>query len=435
MARSRTRCSNLYERDYIREWDGVLQDVKVRSTADSRALTELLAALSSPASPLKGYLAAVAKNTDLLKPADAAAIDQSGGKVAAAVSAKAAQLASVLGAPPPGADEPGTAVSKHFEPIRTLMQGPPGGAPIDAPARLALPRRTSSCSRLAAALAMSNALDAMVKSGQADALQSLQQQAKQLPAPVGAMVVADRRAQRNAGGRASAGRARRAATKSRWRASAVSSSRVGIPSRAPAPTMCRSPTSARVFGTGGVFDSFFAANLAALVDVSRSPWSWREGAASIGGSAALLRQFQQARRIRDVYFKPGGPVSGSAIHADARFAGCGRHPLRARSRRTVVRVSARAAAERRDHVARGSSGVGQAAVVFEERGGSGPSFAKQGPWAWFRAFGSGAAQARSETRTQVTFAAGAHSMRLVLDAASVRNPFARDELAGFRCGM
>jgi type VI protein secretion system component VasK len=41
----------------------------------------------------------------------------------------------------------------------------------------------------------------------------------------------------------------------------------------------------------------------------------------------------------------------------------------------------------------------------------------------------------SDTRLGVTFTAGGHSMQVTLDAASIRNPFARDELAGFRCAM
>ena len=41
----------------------------------------------------------------------------------------------------------------------------------------------------------------------------------------------------------------------------------------------------------------------------------------------------------------------------------------------------------------------------------------------------------SDTRVQVTFAAGAHSMRVLLDATSIRNPFVRDEISGFRCGI
>jgi type VI protein secretion system component VasK len=41
----------------------------------------------------------------------------------------------------------------------------------------------------------------------------------------------------------------------------------------------------------------------------------------------------------------------------------------------------------------------------------------------------------SDTRFKVTFSAGGKSMRVIMDAASVRNPFARNEVAGFRCAM
>src|SRR5438477_13107461 len=113
---------NLYEQHYVRVWDDIRAGVHVRPTSDTRALTELLGILSSPASPLKGYLAAVASNTDLQKAAaDSTAAPNPLEAAGAAFAAKAAQLASTLGAPPPGADEPGTVISKHFEPIRTLM--------------------------------------------------------------------------------------------------------------------------------------------------------------------------------------------------------------------------------------------------------------------------------------------------------------------------
>ena len=422
----------LYEQDYIRQWDGVLQDVKVRSTADSRALTELLAVLSSPASPLKGYLAAVSNNTDLLKPADAAAPANPVDKVAAAVSSKAAQLASVLGAPPPGADEPGTAVSKHFEPIRTLTQGPPGGAPIDA-LLASLAQTHKQLQSMGAGLGDVSALDAMAKSGQADALQSLQQQAKQLPAPVGAMVSQiGTRSETLAVGQA------RDELSRRYEEQVARECRELIEGRYP---FSRTSTNdvpladfGRVFGAGGVFDTFFAANLASLVDVSRTPWSWREGAASIGGSAALLRQFQQARRIRDVYFKPGAqlPEARFTLTPDSLDAGATRFALDLDGQSFEYRHGPQQSAAL---TWPGSSGVGQTAVVFEERGGGGPSVTKQGPWAWFKALDQAQIKRVSDTRTQVTFAAGEHSMRVVLDAASVRNPFARDELAGFRCGM
>ncbi len=57
---------------------------------------------------------------------------------------------------------------------------------------------------------------------------------------------------------------------------------------------------AEAFGHDGVFDRFFAAHLAAHVDTSAADWSARP--AGIEVSARLLRQFQSARTIRDMFF-------------------------------------------------------------------------------------------------------------------------------------
>src|SRR6185312_6016487 len=153
-------------------------------------------------------------------------------------------------------------------------------------------------------LGASNALDSLSKSGQADALQSLQQQAKLLPAPLGALVAQiGTRSQATAVGQA------RDELSRRYDEQVARECRELVDGRYP---FSRSSANdlpladfGHVFGYGGVFDKFFQDNLVALVDVSRTPWRWREGAAGIGGSAALLKQFQQAQRIREVYFKPG----------------------------------------------------------------------------------------------------------------------------------
>ena len=190
-----------------------------------------------------------------------------------------------------------------------------------------------------------------------------------------------------------------------------------------------------VFGYGGVFEAFFRDNLAALVDVSRTPWRWREGdAASIGGSAALLKQFQQAQRIREVYFKSGSqaPEARFNLTPDSLDAAATRFTLNLDGQAFEYRHGPQQSVSM---VWPGAGGVGQAAVVFEEKSGSGPSAVKQGPWAWFRALDAAQIKRDSETRLEITFSAGAHSMRTILDAASIRNPFVRDELAGFHCGI
>jgi type VI secretion system protein ImpL len=423
----------LYEQDYIKVWDAVLQDVKIKPAGDSRSLTDLLGILSSPASPLKGFLKAVATNTDLQKPADdpAAATNplQAAG---AALAAKAAQLTNVLGAPPPGADEPGTAVSKHFEPIRTLMAGPPGAAPIDA-VLASLAQTHKQLQAMGSGLGNVSALDAMAKSGQGDALQSLQQQAKLLPAPVNAMVA-------QIGTRSASlavGQARDELSR-RYDEQVGRQCRELIDGRYP---FARASTNdlpladfGRVFGYGGVFEAFFRDNLAALVDVSHTPWRWREGASSIGGSAALLKQFQQAQRIREVYFKPGSqlPEARFNLTPDTLDAGANRFSLDLDGQPFEYRHGPQ---QSKALVWPGGGGVGQAVVAFEEQGGTGPNFVKQGPWAWFRALDQAQVKHDSDTRLEITFAAGGHSMRALLDASSIRNPFVRDELAGFQCGI
>lgn len=424
---------NLYEQDYIRTWDGVLRDVQVRPTANARELTELLGVLASPASPLKGFLAAVAENTNLKKAEEAEAAPAVPAQAAGAMAAvsKASQLASVLGAPPPGADEPGTKVTEHFEPIRMLVQGPPGAAPIDA-LLATLAQTHQQLQSIGSGLGDVSALDALVKSGQADALKSLQAQARQLPAPISDMVAQiGARSESIALGQARGDLARR------YEELVLRECRELIERRYPIDPKSTSDVPlqdfGRVFGYGGVFDSFFREHLASLVDVSRTPWRWREGAAAIGGSAALLRQFQQAARIRDVYFKPGTQVPearftltpGSLDAATTRFS------LDLDGQQFVYRHGPQQATP----MMWPGGAVGQVAIVFEESGGGGPNIVRQGPWAWFRVIDLAQTKRLSDTRLELTFAAGGHEMRTILDAASVRNPFVRNEVAGFRCAM
>lgn len=70
----------------------------------------------------------------------------------------------------------------------------------------------------------------------------------------------------------------------------------------------------RLFGVGGLFDSFFKQSLAKYVNASKRDWSYRpEFALTRGMSTATLREFQRAMQIRDAFFAAGGNAPSIAL--------------------------------------------------------------------------------------------------------------------------
>jgi type VI secretion system protein ImpL len=419
---------NLYEADYIRTWDEVVKDVGIKHSSDTREFADVLDIISSPASPLKGFLTVVATNTDLLKP-DTSATGQAAGALDKAVDAKLAGLKKILGEPPQGAPPPGSKVTAYFEPIRRLVEGPPGQAPIDQ-MLASLQQQARRLQSTGSGVGQQSALDPAVQAAVADAKRSLDVMAKQMPAPLGNIVseVALR-------SEAIVNTEARGELARRYAQQVVSECRERVEGFFPL-----NPTSAtdakledftRVFGPGGVFDTFYRDNLAALVDTSGPQWRWREGAAA--GPVAMLQQFQRVQRIRDIYFAPGahGPEAKFSLLADSLDGSVARFTLTVDGQPFEYRYESP-----RTRPMTWPGTVGEASFAFEDRGGRpipGPSF--QGPWAWFRLLGQAHVERDSDTRFKVTFTAGGKSMRVIMDAASIRNPFARNELAGFHCGM
>ena len=184
-----------------------------------------------------------------------------------------------------------------------------------------------------------------------------------------------------------------------------------------------------LFADGGTFDKFFKDNLASLVDTSRSPWRWKEGAAQVAGARGLLGQFQTVQVIREIYFKAGPkPEIRFNVTPDLLDAAVSRFSLDVDGQVLEYRHGPLQSLT----FAWPGSGAGHATVTFDA-GGAPAIAAFQGPWAWFRALDQAKIEPRSDTRFLVTFTQGGHASRLVLEATSVRNPFARNELQSFRC--
>ncbi len=184
-----------------------------------------------------------------------------------------------------------------------------------------------------------------------------------------------------------------------------------------------------LFAEGGTFDKFYRENLAQLVDTSRSPWQWKEGAAQPSGVHGLLQQFQTVQSIREVFFKAGAkPEIRFNLTPDLLDAAVSRFSLDVDGQTLEYRHGP---LQSLTYTWPGS-GAGHATLSFDA--GGTPAIASfQGPWAWFRALEQAKIQPQSDTRFLVTFTQGGHSARLVLEATSVRNPFARNPLQSFHC--
>ena len=411
----------LYEQDYIKAWDALLADVTVRAPRDTADAAEILGALASPTSPLKRLLVLTEANTNLLKPPPAGDLQ---GAAAAKLGQMTSQLDQVLGGT--AGPKPGTAVTQHFAAINALVTGTP--PPIDR--LLALMGQAQQQLQSASGLGGQPGSPAVLAAIQ-KALGDLQSATGQMPPVVGGLVggLSDKSQT------AAMGVAHTDLT-NRYETQVVSQCRELVGTRYPFNPSSSSDVTledfARVFGTGGLFDGFFQANLAPLVDTSRAVWRWRDGAASVGGSAALLAQFQAAERIRQVFFKPGGQTP--EVHFNVSPDDLDQDVDRFRLEIDGQAFEYRHGPLRAVSMVWPGGPIGTAVASFEFRDGTHPQLAFQGQWALFRLLDHATTQAQSDTRFLVTFRQDGKQARVAVEAASIRNPIARQELARFHCG-
>ncbi len=427
----------LYEKDYIDQWEKVLADIELAAFPSVDRVTNALGILAAPTSPLKGLLQTVDSNTHLV-PDPGEAPPQ--GAVAAAQQAVASRIGKLLdagkalaGVAP--APVPGAMVTAHFQGLHQALTGLPGAAPGAAP----IDRVLSIIGQLQQQLLAvgtgagdRNPLEQVAQAGGGSLAKALQQQASLLPPSVGALVA-------QVGGRSEGVTLTQARTEleARFRQNVVQDCEAIVRGRYPF-----SPHSAvdvpladfgRLFAYGGVFDTFFKDNLSAIVDTSRQPWTWRAGSdgASIGASLAMLREFEAAQRIRDNFFHPGAQVPD--LHFTVTLSN-----LDAAATRFLVEIDGQSF-EYRHGPERGwpatwpGPGTGTAAVSFEDRDGGHPNLPFQGPWSLFRLLDAGQMHGTSDVHYTVNYQLGGHSAQLVVDATSIRNPFAQHDLSAFRC--
>lgn len=429
-ARVEQQVMALYEQDYIRAWDALLDDLMLQPAADLQAASMLAAKLSGPGSPLRLMLRTVRTHThDLLRASEEdageSALGQAATEAAEAASRRAASRSAALSAVLAGGQAaaetrtPGEAISAHFAPLNQLTEGEVGAMPLD---------RT-----LAVIDQLGNTLLTMTdfQAGQPNPqLLMAQQAAGQLPQPVSRWVASLTGASETlvaTGARGALGAQAREAVgpdcgefiRGRYPFDPASASEIPL------------QDFGELFGQGGRFDTLFRQSLEPLIDTGGRTWRWRTGPGAVDGPPGLPGQMQAAHRIKQTYFRDGS-VPDVRFSVSAPAIG-GR----------VVRVVVDVDGEEAEFLAGREASLpmrwpgptpGRASVTaYDAAGAVIGRVAHQGEWALFRLLQAGGLQRESDLRQVARFDMGGETVVIAVQAGSLRHPFGNPDVQRFRC--
>ncbi|WP_034161122.1 type VI secretion system membrane subunit TssM [Sphingomonas sp. ERG5] len=205
----------------------------------------------------------------------------------------------------------------------------------------------------------------------------------------------------------------------------------------------------RVFGMGGVIDSFAQSRLKPLIDTEGPIWRWREGNAVTAALNPLTPEaFARAGELRDLL------VGGLPVKVSVAGFGSGVDAVEVTSGGTRYRFTA---TDNKPHPLLWSAtgGLPEASVVLlsaarkpattpakpaEASPAPDPSsgtelarFAAEGPWALFRVMDMAEKQNAGAQAIRASFGQGAIKTTLAIALPGDRNPFSRAGLWSFRC--
>ena len=425
----------LYQLDYIKTWDELLNDLQLQPIGSIQDASATAAKLSGPSSPLKSLLALVRDNThDLLRAPPATDADKAEGALKKVAEKRAEQTAVMRALANAGvkagsgegqaaAAKPGDAISAHFDTIDKLTEGGPGSTPID--------HTLSVLDQLSKTLLTMN--DFSDAAGQPNPqLLMAQQEASQLPPPVSGWVAA-------------------LTGKSQALVATGTSGALGDAFQQTAGKDCAdftrgrypfSPNSAtdiplqnfgELFGYGGRFDSFYKQTLAKLVDASGASWKWKSGPGAVSGSPGMLGQMQLADAIKQMYFRS----NASTPEVDFTLAAPSLDP-------GIGKLAVTIDGQKFEYQAGNTSSMGMkwpgpqpghvTISAWDTTGNLLSTFDYQGDWAFFHALQAANLQKQSDLRYLASFNFGGHVAKLTLQAGNLKNPFLNTAVQRFRCG-
>jgi type VI secretion system protein ImpL len=401
--------ADLYAKDFIAAWRDAIGKLEFRQLTAERPTYPLLAAASSPASPLPRLLESIRDETNL------SAVEPGAGAAARDESPPPSPLAGTSGETPAAMIEAGLA------PYQRLVEGPPGQRPVD---RLVtqLNDIRLDLTKLAANGSAAGALTERLSG----AVVKLDEDAASLPQPFARMMT-----------KAASDISREIGETGVAQASNVLRDTVTltceekIASRYPfAPKAEREVAFedfARMFGPSGSIDRFTRAFVLPAADTKGSQWKWRKDTALASRlGPGTLANLQLAAEIRAAFFageaqEPGftlkvspPPVAAATMEIDStsitrkgRDAGT-----------TAVKWPGSDEPHRAAIILAAAKGKGRPAVLE-----------RTGAWSLFRLVDA----ARKADSSSATFSVGGRALRYRFASDSALQPLDLSRLRSFRC--
>lgn len=425
----------LYFAEYEKRWRNLLDGLRIKRAQNFNETIQLLDVLSSPDTPIRPLLESVESNTALSKADEPPTDSDKQGQEVGEGKTDSGLIATLQHAPVP---VPLRRMEQHFRDLNLLVQTTDGSpAPLDnvlnrlAGLRDGMMLIGNSAKSEEQALKM--ARERMSGGGSTDSIKLAQLEFSRLPEPLKSWFLS----LTSFGWKLTLNSAK-SELNSIWRQEVVTPYQSGLDNRYPlfANSLYDATLAdfSRFFSPGGTMDTFFQSHIRPFVDTSRNPW--RQVAMDnqgMGLSRSVLRQFQNAAKIRQTFFATGGQSPSvdfelRPIELDAALAS-----FRLDIEGQNLTYSHGPIRSTRFHWPGQQPDLG-VRLTFQTIEGRQINDVADGPWALFRILDRARVDATLvPDRFRVTFAKSGYHARFELRASSSDNPFQLKELKQFRC--
>ena len=431
----RQQIIDLYENEYAHAWDGMLSDLNVAPMRSLPRAAQDLYVMTSPASPVRALLVAVARQLRLSVPPTTR---QTGAQVLRGPATPpsgygtAEQLPAVLSKLPQDnslSSAPGHEIDERYAALLSFIdQG--AGASLDQ-ALKSLIDLQQLLAKLAAAPIGNAPPQFRAGTNPADALRS---EAVQLPQPISRWI-----ATVAVSGRALLGGNPRGQLAAVFNApgGAAALCALAVKNHYPFARNAANDISledfSKLFAPGGLIDGFVNTLLRPYVDMDGPTWRPSADNSPAAVTVAALAQFQRAARIRDAFFAASGttpsirfdiaPLSIDRATTQATLDLNGTVVTATRERPHPTQITWLGTGRPTARLTIEPPPVGQSGVLEEV-----------GPWALLRLLGRGnLSDVAGSDRHVLTFRIGARELRFGIQTSAGHDPLTPQLLQEFRC--